>query len=65
MRKSISLRGIYVGSRAMFAEMNRAISASGLEPVICETFGFEDAREAYRKMREASHFGKMVISFSA
>ncbi len=65
MRKSISLRGIYVGSRAMFAEMNRAISANGLKPVICETFGFEDAREAYRKMREASHFGKMVISFSA
>ncbi len=62
MRKSISLRGIYVGSRAMFAEMNRAIAAHALEPVICETFSFEDAQSAYRRMRSAAHFGKLVIN---
>jgi len=65
MRKSISLRGIYVGSRAMFAEMNRAIAANGLEPVISERFGFEDAKSAYHRMREATHFGKLVISLTS
>ena len=61
MRKSITLRGIYVGSRQMFAEMNRAISHHGLKPVIDETFEFSDARAAYHKMRGAGHFGKLVI----
>ena len=64
MRKSITLRGIYVGPRAMFAEMNSAISAHGLRPVIDQTFAFEDARDAYHTMRAAGHFGKLVIRMS-
>ena len=61
MRKSVTLRGIYVGPRAMFAEMNRAVSAHRLEPVIDQTFVFEDAPAAYHAMRAARHFGKLVI----
>ncbi|WP_416899349.1 MAG: zinc-dependent alcohol dehydrogenase family protein [Minwuia sp.] len=61
MRKSITVRGIYVGSRAMFADMNRAIELHGLTPVIDETFGFESAPDAYRAMRAAGHFGKLAI----
>lgn len=63
MRKSITLRGIYVGSRAMFAEMNRAIERHQLRPVIDQTFAFGDAPEAYHAMRAAGHFGKLVIRF--
>lgn len=61
MRKSITLRGIYVGHRRMFEDMNRAIAAHELAPVIDETFAFEDARDAYHRMRAGSHFGKLVI----
>ncbi len=62
MRKSITIRGIYVGSRAMFADMNRAIAAHELKPVIDQGFAFEDARAAYHTMRAAGHFGKLVIN---
>lgn len=62
MRKSISLRGIYVGSYDMFEEMNRAIEVHDLHPVVTETFSFEDARAAYSRMRTAGHFGKLVIN---
>ncbi len=62
MRKSISLRGIYVGSYDMFEEMNRAIAVHGLQPVVSETFAFDDAKSAYHRMRGAGHFGKMVIN---
>lgn len=62
MRKSIRLQGIYVGSRAMFERMNRAIGQAGLEPVIDARFAFEEARNAYHAMRAASHFGKVVIT---
>ena len=61
MRKSITVRGIYVGSRAMFGDMNRAIEAHNLKPMIDQTFDFKDARAAYHAMRGAGHFGKLVI----
>ena len=61
MRKSITLQGIYVGSRRLFQDMNRAIAAAQLHPVIDDTFAFEEAPEAYRAMKAAGHFGKLVI----
>jgi NADPH:quinone reductase-like Zn-dependent oxidoreductase len=61
MRKSIRLQGIYVGSRRMFLDMNRAIAQHGLKPVIDRTFAFADARAAYHAMAAAGHFGKLVI----
>lgn len=61
MRKSIRMQGIYVGSRRMFLDMNRAISANRMKPVIDRTFAFSDAKEAYRAMLAAGHFGKLVI----
>ncbi|WP_417512795.1 zinc-dependent alcohol dehydrogenase family protein [Minwuia sp.] len=61
MRKSVTVRGIYVGSRDMFLDMNRAITTHGLKPVIDQTFDFDDARAAYHTMRGAGHFGKLVI----
>jgi NADPH:quinone reductase-like Zn-dependent oxidoreductase len=64
MRKSISLRGIYVGSYDMFEEMNRAIELHGLKPVVLETFRFDDAKSAYHRMRSGGHFGKIVIEMA-
>ncbi len=64
MRKSLTVHGIYVGSRIMFEAMNQAIEAAALEPVIERTYGFDDARAAYHDMRAASHFGKLVIDIA-
>ena len=61
MRKSLTVRGIYVGPRQMFAEMNTAIATHHLHPVIDQTFAFEDAKAAYHAMRAAGHFGKLVV----
>ena len=61
MRKSLKLQGIYVGSRRMFADMDRAIESHGLHPVIDRRFGFEEAREAFHAMAAAGHFGKIVV----
>ena len=62
MRKSIRLQGIYVGSRRMFEDMNRAIAAHQLHPVIDRQFTFEDARTAFHHMHGAGHFGKIVVA---
>lgn len=61
MRKTLSVQGVYVGSRAMFEAMNRAIAESGMRPVIDRVVPFDSAPDAYRHMEGASHFGKVVI----
>ncbi len=61
MRKSLSVRGIYVGSREMFQAMNRAIALHRLVPVIDRVFPFAEARAAFRHMEGAGHFGKIVL----
>lgn len=62
LMKSLHLQGIYVGSRAMFEEMNRALSVHEIKPVVDACYALEDARQAYHDMRAAGHFGKLVIS---
>ncbi len=61
LHKQIRVQGIYVGSGAMFVEMNAAISAASMRPVIDRVFPFEEARAAFAWMESASHFGKIVI----
>lgn len=61
MRKSIRLQGVYVGPRRSFEEMNRAIAAAGLRPVIDRTFRFEAAPDAFAALGAGRHFGKIVI----
>lgn len=59
--KRANIQGISVGSRQMFEAMSRAIAANGLRPVIDKVFSFADAKEAYRHLQSATHFGKIVI----
>jgi NADPH:quinone reductase-like Zn-dependent oxidoreductase len=62
LHKQVRLRGIYVGSRAHFEKMNRAIAQHRLKPVVDEVFSFHDVPEALRRMETGSHFGKLVLS---
>lgn len=59
--KSVTLQGIYVGSREMFEAMNRAITHNQLKPSIDRVFAFTEAKEAYQYLKSGSHFGKVVI----
>jgi NADPH:quinone reductase-like Zn-dependent oxidoreductase len=61
LMRNIRLQGIYVGSRAMFQAMNRAIALHKLKPVIDRVFPFEQAADAYKHLESGAHFGKIVI----
>jgi len=61
LMKSLTVQGIYVGSREMFEAMNQAIALHQLKPVIDRIFPLTEAQEAYRYMKSAAHFGKIVI----
>ncbi|KAF8154186.1 hypothetical protein B0H34DRAFT_784150 [Crassisporium funariophilum] len=61
--KSISLRGIHVGSHDQFLKMLRLINAhpEKTRPVIDSVFPFERAIEAYERLESRKHVGKVVI----
>jgi NADPH:quinone reductase-like Zn-dependent oxidoreductase len=61
LMKNLRVQGIYVGSRAMFEAMNRAIALHKLRPVVDRVFPFSEARAALRHMESGAHFGKVCI----
>ena len=61
LRRHVRVQGIYVGSRDMFEEMNRAIVQHRLRPWIGKSFGFEEARAAYDYLSSGAHTGKVTI----
>jgi NADPH:quinone reductase-like Zn-dependent oxidoreductase len=64
-RKAIRLQGIHVGSRDMFAAMNKAVALHKLKPAIDRVFSFADAKAAYLHQQGGNHFGKIVISLDS
>lgn len=57
-----TIRRVFVGNRASFETMNRAITQTKLRPVIERVFPFSDAHGAYRHFMRGQSFGKVVIS---
>ena len=61
LMRAARLMGIFVGSRAMFEDLNRFVTAAKIRPTIDRVFSFDRAREAYAYLESANHFGKVVI----
>jgi NADPH:quinone reductase-like Zn-dependent oxidoreductase len=62
LSKLCIVRGIYVGSRVLFEEMNKAIEANNIHPVLDDkVFALEEAKEAYQYMWDRNHVGKVCI----
>lgn len=61
LHKQAHIRGIYVGSRVDFEEMNRCIELAGLRPVV-ESRSWTQTREVLHRMEAGDHFGKLVVA---
>jgi NADPH:quinone reductase-like Zn-dependent oxidoreductase len=59
--KALRMIGVFVGSRAMFEQMNRTIESRGIRPVVDRTFEFDQVREGLELMKIGKHFGKLVV----
>ncbi len=60
---SARIQGIYVGSRNMFEQMNRALELHHVKPVVDQTFEWTYLKEALRHMESQQHFGKICLKF--
>jgi len=57
-----TVRGLLVGSRLQFEQMNAAIEANKIKPVVDEkVFKLTELKEAYQYMWDQKHFGKLAI----
>jgi NADPH:quinone reductase-like Zn-dependent oxidoreductase len=63
LMNTIRVQGVYVGSRAMFERMNRAVELHSLKPVIDKVFKWTEIREALHYMESQQHFGKICLRF--
>ena len=61
MFKGAMARGIFVGGREHFEALMKAVAVNELKPVIDKTFDFDAAPEAFKYLKSAQHFGKVVI----
>ncbi|MEO7719135.1 MAG: NAD(P)-dependent alcohol dehydrogenase [Capsulimonas sp.] len=59
--KNLNIRGISVGSRRMFEQMNVTLAQHELRPVVDRVFEFGEARAALEYLESGKHFGKVVI----
>lgn len=59
--KNARVNGICVGSVDQFRRLNQFMAEHQIDPVVDQEFRLEDASDAYQKMQDAGHFGKLVI----
>lgn len=59
------VRGVFVGSKEQFVEMNRAIDSVKIKPVVdSNIFKFEDLKAAYQYQWDQKHYGKVVVKIA-
>ncbi len=63
LMKGVRVQGIFVGSRAMFEAMNRAIAVNQLRPVIDRVFPFEQARLHSLIWKAVPISGRLLFGF--
>ena len=64
--KGVTLRGVFVGSRAMFEDMNRFLTArQALRPLIDRRFPAAAIQNALRALERAEHQGKLVLELGS
>jgi len=60
-----TVRGLLVGSKLQFEEMNRAIETNAIMPVAdSKAFKLEDLKEGYQYMWDKKHVGKLIVKIS-
>ena len=58
------MRGLEVGSREMFAAMNRSLAHSRIKPVVDKIFPFDQLADALGQLGTGQHFGKLALSIA-
>jgi NADPH:quinone reductase-like Zn-dependent oxidoreductase len=58
----VNVKGIAVGSRRGFVDMNRAIEVAFIRPAVDKMFNLSEAADAFNYMKSGGHFGKIAVT---
>jgi NADPH:quinone reductase-like Zn-dependent oxidoreductase len=61
IRKSLSVKGIYVGSRDMQNQLHNYLEVNKISPIIDRIFSMDQIHDAFEFMQKGKHFGKIVL----
>jgi NADPH:quinone reductase-like Zn-dependent oxidoreductase len=61
---TVSVRGVRVGSRALFEQMNSFIEKKAIHPLIGHRFEFSNAKAAFEQQLKGPAFGKIVVTIA-
>ena len=62
LMRNLRLQGVFVGHRGHFLDLNEALVAHDVRPVVDQTFTLEALPAALAHLAEAGHFGKVVLT---
>lgn len=62
--KQLSIHGTTMGTRDEFLSMLDFIESRNIRPVIDKIYPLDQIHEAFKRMEDGNHFGKIVISIS-
>jgi NADPH:quinone reductase-like Zn-dependent oxidoreductase len=57
-----TIRRVFVGNRACFEAMNRAVTQARLRPIIDRKFAWSDFHEGFIYFSRGKSFGRVVVS---
>lgn len=61
LMQNIRVQGVIVGHKEMFEDMNRAMEVHKIRPVVDQVFSLDEVPEAFDRMAEGAHFGKICV----
>ncbi|MFB6263259.1 MAG: NAD(P)-dependent alcohol dehydrogenase, partial [Bradymonadaceae bacterium] len=64
LMQNICIQGIFVGSREMFENLNRALESNGVHPTVDRIFAFDEVRRALEFTADGRHFGNIAIELT-
>jgi zinc-binding alcohol dehydrogenase/oxidoreductase len=62
--KQLSIFGSTMGTRDEFLSMLDFLESRNIKPIIDKTYALKDVHEAFRRMEDGSHFGKILLEIS-
>jgi NADPH:quinone reductase-like Zn-dependent oxidoreductase len=63
--RQLSIIGSSMGTRAEMLALIRMVEASGLRPILDETFPLAETRQAMERMQAGQHTGKIIVTVGA
>lgn len=64
LMNGLRVQGIYVGSVAMLSRLVQTFADHGIHPPVGPVFPFHEAKDAFRTLDAATHFGKIVVELA-